>query len=120
MKLFSLERGQGSLEYLIIIAVILAVSGIVVLYATGAFSTGQGQVDLNSCKQAAAECKIVKQTVPNDPCRLCETACKNTVNGQEVFFNATGMCKAGRADLNPNLDLTPPVVSAIAPTSAFF
>jgi uncharacterized protein (UPF0333 family) len=52
-----MRKAQGALEYLIIIAAVLAIAAIVVLFLTGAFTGASGGGDLASCRLAASTCK---------------------------------------------------------------
>jgi hypothetical protein len=98
--------GQGSLEYLVIIAVILAISSIVVLYASGVIGTQKSAVSVSFCKQTAEKCELSKMTSPDDPCNACIDACANaTANpcsqpeaAQGVSHGAIGCCKKGKSD----------------------
>jgi len=51
-----MRKAQGALEYLIIIAAVLAIAAIVVLFLTGAFRGATGGGDLAKCRLAAANC----------------------------------------------------------------
>lgn len=92
-------RGQGALEYLIIIAIVLSVSSIVVLYSTGIIGTQKTSVSLSSCKQASIDCKLSKMSAPTDPCDQCDSACIDSTTGEEIFAHATDCCKTGETDL---------------------
>jgi hypothetical protein len=99
-------RAQGSLEYLIIIATVLAIVTIVVLYASGIIGPQKTSVSISTCKQAAENCKLSQMTAPTDPCTGCISACANTtVNScsqpgavKGVSKGAVGCCKKGRAE----------------------
>ncbi len=52
-----MRKAQGALEYLIIIAAVLAIAAIVVLFLTGAFTGASGGGDLATCRLAASTCK---------------------------------------------------------------
>jgi hypothetical protein len=93
-----MAKAQGSLEYMIIIAVVLAVSAVVVTYMTNAMAGQKTSVSISSCKQAAIDCKSSKMLSPNDPCIACNTACKDS-SGIELFDGATYCCTAGRPDM---------------------
>ena len=84
------KKGQGSLEYLIIIAAVLAIAAIVVLFLTGAFSGTD--TDSSECKTAAAKCAVDQVTSPGATCGFCEAAC----SGLSVFANDS--CKAGQPE----------------------
>jgi len=51
-----MRKAQGALEYLIIIAAVLAIAAIVVLFLTGAFKGAVGGGDIAKCRLAAATC----------------------------------------------------------------
>lgn len=74
-------KAQSSLEYMIILAVILAISSIVVLYLSGMMGTQTSAVSISWCKQTAEKCKLSRMTSPSDPCSNCIDACldKNKV-----------------------------------------
>ncbi|MFH0986431.1 MAG: PQQ-binding-like beta-propeller repeat protein [Candidatus Micrarchaeota archaeon] len=67
------SRAQGSLEYLIIIAAVIAVAAIVVLFLTG--SSGTVNTDVSLCKQAASDCSVEIATSPGSPCSYCDGVC---------------------------------------------
>jgi|GEM_PF-5142173 len=84
VRTMKLNRGQGSLEYLIIIAAVLAIAAIVVLFLTGAFKqTGAG---VSACKQAASRCNTEQATSTGAVCDYCVSAC----NDPTAAMNATG------------------------------
>ena len=99
-------RAQGSLEYMVIIAVVLGIAAIVILYASGIIGTQKTSVFIGVCKQAAEKCKLSKMTAPADPCTSCISACANTtVNScsqpeatKGVSKGAIGCCKKGLSD----------------------
>jgi len=87
------NKGQGSLEYLIIIAAVLAIAAIVVLFLTGAFKSSGG--DVAACKAAAASCANDLATSNNQaPCAYCDTQCDATM-GVTGYDDAIQACKAG-------------------------
>jgi len=51
-----MRKAQGALEYLIIIAAVLAIAAIVVLFITGAFRGATGGGDIAKCRLAATTC----------------------------------------------------------------
>jgi len=93
-----MPRAQGSLEYLVILAVILTVSGIVIGYMTGIISGQRSSVTITGCKQVAVDCKASKLLSPSDPCTACDTACKDS-SGVELFDGATYCCNRGQPDM---------------------
>jgi len=93
-----MARAQGSLEYLIIIAVVLAVSGIVIGYMTGVVGGQKSKVTVTGCKQAAIDCKAAKMLSSNDPCTACDTACKDS-NGVALFDGAAFCCDHGLPEM---------------------
>ncbi|MEM4222275.1 MAG: class III signal peptide-containing protein, partial [archaeon] len=71
-----MKKGQGSLEYLIMVAAVLAIAAVVVLFMTGAFKTGTKSASLARCEEAFAQCQQKRAIVPNFDCySLCETGC---------------------------------------------
>ena len=52
----TMRKAQGALEYLIIIAAVLAIAAIVVLFISGAFGGATGGGDIAKCKVAASTC----------------------------------------------------------------
>ena len=93
-----MARAQGSLEYLIIIAIVLAVSAVVISYSTGILGGGKSSISVTSCKQAAVDCKAAKMLSSTDPCLPCDTACKDS-GGVELFDGATYCCTMGQPDM---------------------
>ena len=112
-----MKRGQGSLEYLIIIAAVLAIAAIVVLFLTGAFSGASSTGDLSLCKDTASKCATELATSASVMCSvtMCESSCNAAginvtfsgtcpstydegVNTNIPITNATTMCRLGRPD----------------------
>ncbi|NYZ79700.1 class III signal peptide-containing protein [Candidatus Micrarchaeota archaeon] len=100
-------RGQGSLEYLIIIAAVLAIAAIVVLFLTGAFTSTSATGGISVCKDSASKCATEKATSIGATCAYCTTGClKNGVDVVNTLTNASGTkfnigesyCKIGQAD----------------------
>ncbi|GEM_PF-2560597 len=106
-------KGQGSLEYLIIVAAVLAIGAVVVLFLTGAFGSTQNSAKFNECKNAAAQCKSSHLLSPADPCYICDTSCtdaasKDLITGAVIAPNtpranldhatAVYLCSQGSAD----------------------
>jgi len=92
------NKTQGSLEYLIIIAAVLAISAVVVYFMVGATNNSISSTNFAECKKAAGQCKSSHLLSPNDPCIDCETAC--TVNGVDILngtnASAVDLCKQGK------------------------
>lgn len=92
-----MARAQASLEYLIILSVIIAIVALVSLLVLSGTQNNQQQYILNLCREAASVCKINLGLNPIDPCMSCETSCVFP-NGTEIFQNATNCCKVGKSD----------------------
>jgi len=92
-----MERAQGSLEYLILIAVVLAIISVVTMIAVGYIGSQQGKYSYNTCKNAAANCKAALAANPNDKCGYCDTECKNP-DGTDISTKASTCCKMGKPD----------------------
>ncbi len=96
------KKGQAALEYLIIIAAVIAVAAIVVLFVTGSFGTQKEKVSFAQCKQAASDCMASRLVSSSDPCVSCEDACVS--NGKDIMTGvsgcdpngACGLCKQGK------------------------
>ena len=91
--------GQGALEYLIIVAAVLAIAAIVVLFLTGAFqSTNQ---DVTACKLAASTCGTELATSNgNAPCAYCTTDCPDTnetIKVADGYSSPRDACKQGKS-----------------------
>ena len=93
-----MARVQGSLEYLIIIGVAIAVVAIVSLIVVNSFGSQQDRYVYNTCASAAASCKISLSANPESQCSFCDTSCSFT-NGTSIFPSATTCCKQGKASL---------------------
>ena len=76
-----MRKAQGALEYLIIIAAVLAIAAIVVLFLTGAFGGARGGGDIASCRLAASTCANNLASgvyASNQSCVVpCRAACAN-------------------------------------------
>ncbi len=93
-------KAQGSLEYLVIIAAVLAISAVVVYFMAGATKSQVSSTNFAKCKKAASACANSHLLSPNDPCINCEKAC--VINGIDIL-NGTGvsavdLCKQGKSD----------------------
>ena len=86
------RKAQGSLEYLIIIAAVLAISAIVVLFVTGAFGGASSSKDISLCKATASNCGNRLAGSPGSTCSECETSC---ASGSSDPFFAVNLCKLG-------------------------
>jgi hypothetical protein len=77
-----MQKAQGALEYLIIIAAVLAISAVVVMFVTGAAGTGKSEALYGACQSAAAECKLLQKANPSNPCVICEESCADPISAQ--------------------------------------
>jgi len=93
------NRAQGSLEYLIIVAAVLAVSAVVVVFVSGMF--GSVKPDVSKCKSAATMCANKMITTQNPSCSECDVACVDS-SGKDVMSGTPGgglacyYCKHGK------------------------
>jgi WD40 repeat protein len=100
-----MRKGQTGIEYLIIIALVMAVSATAVLWVTGAFGGQKSALSLSQCKEAATRCKSSHIMTPMDPCTFCEKQCIDPTTGIDIMGDEAGpgaaveACKLGRADL---------------------
>lgn len=75
-----MRKAQGSLEYLIIIAAVLAIAAVVVMFLTGALGGTTAGGNIAQCKVAAAGCKTDLDTagVTGASClKACKSECTN-------------------------------------------
>ena len=92
-----MKKAQGTLEYLVIIAVVLLVAGVVVYLITGSASVSKKNVLINNCQAAAEKCNLHKAANPSDSCSFCDTQCVDSSSGKEVFNGAIDCCKQGNS-----------------------
>ena len=94
-----MRKAQGALEYLIIIAAVLAIAAIVVLFLTGAFKGATGGGDIAKCRLAAATCASNLASgvyASNVSCvSSCQAACATSAgfdvkSGTAISCSATG------------------------------
>ena len=93
-----MRKGQGGLEYLIIIAAVLAISAVVVFFVTGSAGTSKSEAMYKNCQEAAVECSALKAINPNNPCNLCDDKCIDLVAETELFPGAIECCKKGQVE----------------------
>jgi len=92
-----MTKAQGSLEYLIMIAVVIAIATVVTLVAVTYLGNQQGTYSFNNCKSAAAACKASLSANPLDKCTSCDASCK-AGDGTEVSTGAVKCCRLGKVD----------------------
>ena len=81
-----MRKAQGALEYLIIIAAVLAIAAIVVLFLTGAF-TGVG-ADISKCRLTTATCNNNLANGVYSAKSSCYDACRSSCmlpSGKDVL-----------------------------------
>lgn len=91
------SRGQGALEYLIIVAAVLAIAAIVVLFLTGAFRGTSAGATVADCKTAAAQCATDLATTTGAACPYCDERCADVGASTDTSLYPTTVdaCKAG-------------------------
>ena len=93
-----MRKAQGALEYLIIIAAVLAIAAIVVLFITGALGgVGRGG-DVAKCRVAAATCANSVASGVYQTKAQCLTSCQAAcyfLNGTLVVPFAIDKCQDG-------------------------
>lgn len=85
-------RAQASLEYLIIVAAVIAIAAVVVFTMSGILSSQSSSASIATCKQAATDCKGSRLLAPQDPCSSCYLGCTNPATGKEVIQGAVTCC----------------------------
>ena len=118
-------KGQGSLEYLVIIAGVLSVAAMVVFFMNTTSAQSTTQAIRSACMQATAECENFRMGNDMVECpHMCARACSDPrtgfdymnknlkiydINNQELITcpsnSACGSCKVGQARgiTNPNI-----------------
>ena len=96
-----MRKAQGALEYLIIIAAVLAIAAIVVLFLTGAFKSSVSSGGYSVCKNQASSCNLKLATGGTKAACYadCLTACKDTAGfdavSKAVVISATSCTALG-------------------------
>jgi len=92
----SRTRAQGALEYLIIIASVLAIAAIVTTLLTDAFGGRRKEALVSECRTAAAECHSRLQINPDAHCAQCEDSCAVLhEEWPDEFPDPVGRCEEG-------------------------
>lgn len=94
------SEGQGALEYLIIVAAVLAIAAIVVLFLTGAFRGTKAGASVSECKAAASQCATDLATTTGATCDYCVEKCEGVGVSTDTskYADTVAACKAGAAD----------------------
>ncbi len=104
------QGAQGSLEYLIIAAAVLAIAAVVVTVLSGAFSSGSVSAELSEIKADASQCGEIISSELGEPGKMYPGLCKDVCSkwkGKELPFNVTSdagvddvykACLAGKSD----------------------
>lgn len=93
------ESGQGSLEYLIITAAVLAIAAVVILFLTGAFGQAGTGASIAACQSATSDClnKVATLGAAN-AVTYCQTVCGNGCTdartGQPIAHDASNKTAA--------------------------
>jgi uncharacterized protein (UPF0333 family) len=79
-------KGQGSLEYLIIIAAVLAIAAVVVMFLTGAFGGQKAAAGVAQCQAAASDCykNLQLYSATYDCTATCDKACTDAASGTSL------------------------------------
>lgn len=86
-------KGQGALEYLILLAGVLAVAGLAVLFLTSTAQTAAGSQVRALCNIAKQECNSARLVTPLLDCRnLCQQRCTDPRTGVEPENNLIAWC----------------------------
>ena len=93
-----MKKAQGSLEYLIIMAAVLAIAAVVVMFIATMSEGETKSVSVASCKLEASKCKLTHYSAPDDPCLSCDVACDDPETG-EIALHAVKCCKLGKQDM---------------------
>jgi len=95
----SKKIAQGALEYLVIIATVLAIAAIITTFLTDAFGARRKEAMVSQCRTESAECYSRLQVSPDSECPQClENCAELEEHWPEEFPNATERCKRGEMD----------------------
>lgn len=87
--------GQSSLEYLIIVVAVLAVSAFIVMFVGGSFGVQKEPAAISICKEAAAQCKSLRTIDPTIDCPACVAQCSDKSTGKDVVDRQTANAPGG-------------------------
>jgi len=96
-------KAQGAIEYLIIIAAVLAIAAVAVIFMSGVFGTSGKSANIALCRQAAASCDNMLATGVSKSCPECEESCINPITRRDVIGGTIEcgvgclFCKQGKA-----------------------
>jgi uncharacterized protein (UPF0333 family) len=105
--MFNDNRAQGSLEYLIIVAAVLAIGAIVILFLTQSASSGSTSALVAECQSAASKCATTMMTSgladcsALTTCNACNTSAVTALSGKitttdtSVYATAYDACIVG-------------------------
>jgi hypothetical protein len=93
-----MARGQGSFEYLILIAVTLAVAGVTILFITGGLGGQKESAQWDVCRSAANQCKTNHVTLPADTCDFCNASCSDPTTMKVISDKAVECCRSGNPE----------------------
>ncbi len=119
------EKAQGALEYLIIVAAVLAIAAVVVTVLSGAFSGGQQSAAISDMKADASDCSQILTAegyTPGTVEAANSTLCADTCTGshwQSPDGNTDGthiatLTSAGESTLNQTLTNPTPKDACLA------
>ena len=96
------ERGQGSLEYLIIVAAVLAIAAVVVLFLSGAFTSTQASGNVAKCKNEASNCAtslIGAASGATCSAASCADCAGMGLTASSGYSTATAACQKGHPEV---------------------
>lgn len=98
------NRAQGSLEYLIIVAAVLAIGAIVILFLTQSAGSGNTSALVAQCQAAASSCASTMMTSGMTSCSTLSTCAicsdarlvgKINSSNTSAYATAAAACNAG-------------------------
>ena len=90
-------KAQGSIEYLVIIAAVLVVSGLVIYLVTGSAGGSKQDILYGNCVAATQQCKLLKAVNSHDTCKVCENQCIEPATGEPLFPGIIECCQSGNS-----------------------
>lgn len=82
-------KGQGALEYLLILAAVLAIAAIVIFVVTSMGQSAKEDSLRKDCTRAVEGCKLLKVAVGNNSASVCNTTC-NPCRNLDTYIVGVG------------------------------
>ncbi len=92
-----MNKGQLSVEFLVLLAFSLLLAGLVVHLLVKPTQSSKQAMLIGDCQAAAQECAFIHRVNASYDCSFCENQCVYPNSNEEVFSGAVDCCKQGNA-----------------------